>query len=312
MSNRSSSNRFDYLKFSASWADVADSEKAASRAKPAYVPTHLRNMQSEPVAPLLQNDRPGYGGQPSRWAPGGGVGGGGGYRNDVGRAGQGYGLARQLSASFLGKVIEGVWHTGIVVYGNEYFFGGGIQHLPAGTTPYGAPLRTVELGETHVPKDVFEMYLEEISPRYTAESYNLLAHNCNNFSNEVAQFLVGKGIPNYILELPNEVMNSPIGGLISKLQSFPAPNNKLSKVKNTNVGLNRDNNNGRRFGFDNNGRTNCMGAMTVPIISHMTHKKENHKLVETNYVKTKAIYFCIQVEIILSLCIRNVFDVEDD
>ncbi|CAN7101316.1 unnamed protein product, partial [Brassica rapa subsp. narinosa] len=127
------------------------------------------------------------------------------------------GLARQLSASFLGKVIEGVWHTGIVVYGNEYFFGGGIQHLPAGTTPYGAPLRTVELGETHVPKDVFEMYLEEISPRYTAESYNLLAHNCNNFSNEVAQFLVGKGIPNYILELPNEVMNSPMGGLISKL-----------------------------------------------------------------------------------------------
>ncbi|KAG2272752.1 hypothetical protein Bca4012_074870 [Brassica carinata] len=124
------------------------------------------------------------------------------------------GLARQLSASFLGKVIEGVWHTGIVVYGSEYFFGGGIQHLPAGTTPYGAPLRTVELGETHVPKDVFEMYLEEISPRYTAESYNLLAHNCNNFSNEVAQFLVGKGIPDYILQLPNEVMNSPMGGLI--------------------------------------------------------------------------------------------------
>lgn len=46
---------------SASWADVADSEKAASRAKPAYVPTHLRNMQSEPVATLPQNDRPGYG-----------------------------------------------------------------------------------------------------------------------------------------------------------------------------------------------------------------------------------------------------------
>ncbi|CAA7017141.1 unnamed protein product [Microthlaspi erraticum] len=124
------------------------------------------------------------------------------------------GLARQLSASLLGKVIEGVWHTGVVVYGNEYFFGGGIQHLPAGTTPYGAPLRIIELGESHVPQDVFEMYLQEISPRYTAESYNLLTHNCNNFSNEVAQFLVGKGIPDYILQLPNEVMNSPMGGLL--------------------------------------------------------------------------------------------------
>ncbi|KAF8094632.1 hypothetical protein N665_0358s0014 [Sinapis alba] len=124
------------------------------------------------------------------------------------------GLARQLSASLLGKVIEGVWHTGIVVYGNEYFFGGGIQHLPAGTTPYGAPLRSIEMGESYVPKDVFEMYLEEISPRYTAESYNLLTHNCNNFSNEVSQFLVGKGIPDYILQLPSEVMNSPMGGLL--------------------------------------------------------------------------------------------------
>ncbi|KAJ0113445.1 hypothetical protein Patl1_01605 [Pistacia atlantica] len=105
------------------------------------------------------------------------------------------GLARQLSTTFLGKAIEGIWHTGVVVYGNEYFFGGGIQHTPAGTTPYGTPLRVVDLGVTHVPKDVFEIYLQEISPRYAAETYSLLSHNCNNFSNEVAQFLVGKTIP---------------------------------------------------------------------------------------------------------------------
>ncbi|KAJ1429352.1 PPPDE putative peptidase domain [Sesbania bispinosa] len=124
------------------------------------------------------------------------------------------GLARQLSMSFLGKAIEGIWHTGIVVYGNEYFFGGGIQHSPAGSTPYGTPLKVVDLGVTHVPRDVFEMYLQEISPRYTAETYSLLTHNCNNFSNEVAQFLVGATIPDYILQLPNEVMSSPMGALI--------------------------------------------------------------------------------------------------
>lgn len=124
------------------------------------------------------------------------------------------GLARQLSTSFLGKAIEGIWHTGVVVYGNEYYFGGGIQHAPVGSTPYGTPIRVVELGVTHVPKDVFEMYLQEISPRYTAETYSLLTHNCNNFSNEVAQFLVGSTIPDYILQLPNEVMSSPMGALI--------------------------------------------------------------------------------------------------
>ncbi|XP_058755535.1 uncharacterized protein LOC131628725 [Vicia villosa] len=124
------------------------------------------------------------------------------------------GLARQLSVSFLGKAIEGIWHTGIVVYGNEYYYGGGIQHCPAGSTPYGTPLKVVDLGVTHVPKDVFEMYLQEISPRYLAETYSLLTHNCNNFSNEVAQFLVGGTIPDYILQLPNEVMSSPMGALM--------------------------------------------------------------------------------------------------
>jgi len=124
------------------------------------------------------------------------------------------GLARQLSTTFLGRTIEGVWHTGLVVYGSKYYFGGGIQSSPVGTTPYGTPIRVVDLGVTHVPKDVFETYLEEIGPRYTAETYSLLTHNCNNFSNEVAQFLVGASIPDYILNLPNEVMSSPMGALM--------------------------------------------------------------------------------------------------
>ncbi|GMP90407.1 hypothetical protein CsSME_00041554 [Camellia sinensis var. sinensis] len=118
------------------------------------------------------------------------------------------GLARQLSTTFLGKAIEAIWHTGVVVYGNEYYFGGGIQHSPAGTTPYGTPMRVVDLGVTH-----------DISPRYAAETYSLLTHNCNNFSNEVAQFLVGATIPDYILNLPNEVMSSPMVPMIQQLET---------------------------------------------------------------------------------------------
>ncbi|KAI3925253.1 hypothetical protein MKW92_045762 [Papaver armeniacum] len=124
------------------------------------------------------------------------------------------GLARQLSTTFLGRAIEGIWHTGIVVFGSEYYFGGGIQHSSVGTTPYGKPIEELDLGVTHVPKEIFEEYLQEISPRYTAETYNLLRHNCNNFSNEVAQFLVGTNIPDYILELPNDVLSSPMGAMI--------------------------------------------------------------------------------------------------
>jgi hypothetical protein len=102
----------------------------------------------------------------------------------------------------------------VVVYGNEYFFGGGIQSTAAGATQYGRPVRVVDLGVTHLPREVFEDYLRDIAPRYTAETYRLMTHNCNNFSNEAAQFLVGAGIPDYILSLPQEVMSSPGGALI--------------------------------------------------------------------------------------------------
>lgn len=61
------------------------------------------------------------------------------------------GMARQLSMGFLGRQIEGIWHTGIVVYSREYFFGGGIQNLPHSSfvAAYGIqPTRMIELGNT--------------------------------------------------------------------------------------------------------------------------------------------------------------------
>lgn len=43
---------------------------------------------------------------------------------------------------------------------------------------------------------------------HRGESYNLFEHNCNTFSNEVAQFLTGKKIPSYITDLPSEVLST--------------------------------------------------------------------------------------------------------
>jgi hypothetical protein len=127
------------------------------------------------------------------------------------------GLARQLSSQFLGKVIDAIWHTGVGVYGKEYFFGGGIQSVPLKQSPYGTPVQVAELGTTQVPQEIFEEYLRDIQSRYTQETYNLMKHNCNNFSDEVCQFLVGSGIPEHILRLPEEVMNSPMGPMLRPL-----------------------------------------------------------------------------------------------
>ena len=103
------------------------------------------------------------------------------------------------------------------MFGKEYFFGGGIQSgLPA-RTPYGFPVQKISLGKTHIPEDVMTEFLQEIGPRFTFENYNVLTHNCNNFSNELAIFLTGSGIPSFILDLPKEAMATPMGAMISQM-----------------------------------------------------------------------------------------------
>ena len=46
------------------------------------------------------------------------------------------------------------------------------------------------------------------------QSYDLFVHNCNNFSNDFAMFLVGKGIPDHITSLPQTVLNTPFGQML--------------------------------------------------------------------------------------------------
>lgn len=47
------------------------------------------------------------------------------------------GMAKSMSKQMVGVQIDGIWHTGIVVYGQEFYFGGGISYDPPGQTPFG-------------------------------------------------------------------------------------------------------------------------------------------------------------------------------
>ncbi|KAL8616911.1 hypothetical protein ACOMHN_041830 [Nucella lapillus] len=154
------------------------------------------------------------------------------------------GLARSLSQSFIGRQIDGVWHTGIVVFGKEYYYGGssGIESCPPSGTILGPPDQIVEVGKTEIPPDVFMEFLHELSSStFGPGKYHLLDHNCNTFSNEVAQFLTGNGIPSHITSLPQEVLNTPFGAMIRPFVDamhvqgghslFPAPGNTPSGAR---------------------------------------------------------------------------------
>eukprot|EP00008_Paramoeba_atlantica_P006479 CAMPEP_0201499042 /NCGR_PEP_ID=MMETSP0151_2-20130828/74218_1 /ASSEMBLY_ACC=CAM_ASM_000257 /TAXON_ID=200890 /ORGANISM="Paramoeba atlantica, Strain 621/1 / CCAP 1560/9" /LENGTH=224 /DNA_ID=CAMNT_0047891069 /DNA_START=56 /DNA_END=726 /DNA_ORIENTATION=- len=123
------------------------------------------------------------------------------------------GLARQYSPLLLGgKVLDGLWHTNVVVYGREYYFGGGgLTSDPFGSTRWGSvPARRESIGKTSIPMEVFEMFIEELRPRYSLMTYDILENNCNAFSEEAIQFLTGKNLPNYIPDMVEEIKSSPM------------------------------------------------------------------------------------------------------
>ncbi|XP_037094351.1 uncharacterized protein LOC119114255 isoform X2 [Pollicipes pollicipes] len=129
------------------------------------------------------------------------------------------GLAKSFSGALLGKELDGIWHTGVVAFGREYFFGhDGIQSCAPGGTILGEPTRVEKVGETEVPYQLFLEYVCGLGEStFTPEKYNLLEHNCNNFADEVSTFLCGHGIPKYILTLPDELLNTPLGQTIAPL-----------------------------------------------------------------------------------------------
>jgi len=79
------------------------------------------------------------------------------------------GMARQLSAQLTGRQIDGIWHTSVVVFGKEVFYGQGINISFPGQTPHGTPMQVINMGETALDEDTFNDYLEEMKEHYTAD-----------------------------------------------------------------------------------------------------------------------------------------------
>ncbi|NXL04391.1 DESI1 isopeptidase, partial [Mesembrinibis cayennensis] len=160
------------------------------------------------------------------------------------------GMARRLSPLMLGKStappahpsrrrrrLPGprVPHTSIIVHKDEFFYGsGGISSCAPGGTLLGPPDSVVDLGNTEVTEEIFLEYLSSLGESmFRGESYNLFEHNCNTFSNEVAQFLTGRKIPSYITDLPAEVLATPFGQalrpLLDSIQIQPPGGNTFSR-----------------------------------------------------------------------------------
>jgi len=130
------------------------------------------------------------------------------YLYDLSRGG-----AKMTSESLVGRTIQGVWHTGVVAYGREYFFtANGVGSVIPGGTGLGDPDQIESVGETQLPYSVFLDYILSLGEtKFKPGTWDLVQFNSNYFADEVSQFVCGSGLPKYILDLPQELLESPIG-----------------------------------------------------------------------------------------------------
>ncbi|OJK01592.1 hypothetical protein ASPACDRAFT_1898647 [Aspergillus aculeatus ATCC 16872] len=113
-----------------------------------------------------------------------------------------------------GTQIDAIYHTSLVLNRVEYYYGQGIQTAVPGSTHHGQPMEKLHLGQTELPLDVIEEYIQSMAEIYTPESYDLFLHNCNNFTQDLAMFLLGKGIPEHIQNLPQTFLSTPFGQMM--------------------------------------------------------------------------------------------------
>ena len=124
------------------------------------------------------------------------------------------GAMKNLSQYTLGCSVPGVWHSSIVIYNTECYFGSkrGMAGCRPGCYNNGKlPEEKIYMGLTEIQPEVFIEYLKGIETRYRSIDYSLTRHNCNSFTNELNQFLLGKEIPDYIKNVCNKIMNTPTG-----------------------------------------------------------------------------------------------------
>lgn len=126
--------------------------------------------------------------------------------------------ATYLSPLLLGSKESGLWHTGVAAFSREYFYGGRIFYGPPCATIWGRPNRAMRLGlTTRRIDDLREHIFIDLDRKFDRKNYDVLECNCNHFSNSMVRFLLGRGIPDEVLQQPERVMGAPVAKMFRPL-----------------------------------------------------------------------------------------------
>ncbi|ROT41157.1 DUF862-domain-containing protein [Sodiomyces alkalinus F11] len=109
-------------------------------------------------------------------------------------------------SSVLWTIGAGLLHSGVVINGREYAYGGhdrpgttGVYWTQPQTVPPGGTFRCEILhGFTFATQSEIEAILDAISQEFLGMTYNLLTRNCNHFTQTLCQKLTGQPGPAWL------------------------------------------------------------------------------------------------------------------
>ncbi|KIM24660.1 hypothetical protein M408DRAFT_331638 [Serendipita vermifera MAFF 305830] len=84
------------------------------------------------------------------------------------------GMAKKITNLFSRREIDGIWHSSIVVFDREIWFGDGITTCVPGTCHLGMPHQVMTLGVTQVDERTFNDFLDQTRQLFSEERYHLL------------------------------------------------------------------------------------------------------------------------------------------
>ena len=148
-----------------------------------------------------------------------------------------------LSREALEWLGHGVNHSGVVVFGEEWSFGGGCSDDDTGiftvepTTADGLFREAIELGTLKISRAHFDAILDDLRPDWKASSYHLMTHNCNCFSKALCEKLspeIATKFPSWVNRVANNtsVIVPPfvVDALMDALNPPSASNPQLVNV----------------------------------------------------------------------------------
>jgi hypothetical protein len=128
------------------------------------------------------------------------------------------GVAATIPPWLVGKRLEGIWHTGVVVFEKEYYYGGDIFFDSPGKTVFGTPTKTMSFGFTlWRQEELHNFIVDELRPTFNREVYDVIHRNCNHFTSRACEWLTGQRISSEVEHQPENLMQLPAARLLRPL-----------------------------------------------------------------------------------------------